>query len=57
MNREKLYILTIRPAIDPAERHEIEDALKGMGYKVSGGGTHTDHSECDISFGKEILEG
>jgi len=51
---EKRYILTIKPAIEPVERHKIEDALKGMGYKVSGGGTHTDHSECDISFIKEV---
>lgn len=44
------HILTIKPAILPEKRHEIQDALKKLGYKVNGGGTHTDGSECDISF-------
>ena len=46
----KAYCLTIRPAIIPAERHKIQDALQLMGYHVSGGGTATDMSSCDISF-------
>ena len=50
---DKKYRLTIKPAIEPAERHRIQDALKGLGYGVSGGGTHTDGSECDISFSKD----
>ena len=44
------YKLTITPAIDPEKRHKIEDVLKSMDYCVIGGGTHTDGSECDISF-------
>jgi len=44
------YQLTIKPAIAPGERHKIEDALKGIGYYVSGGGTCADGSECDITF-------
>lgn len=47
------YILTIKPALNPKERHEIEDALKKLGYKVSGGGTCTGMYCCDISFEKE----
>lgn len=42
--------LVITPAIPPAERHEIEDILEGMGYNVWAGGTHADMSECDIAF-------
>ena len=42
--------LTIKPAIDPKYRHEIEDTLKDMGYNITGGGTYTNGSECDISF-------
>ena len=44
------FKLKITPAILPKERHQIQDALKKLGYKVTGGGTHTDMSECDISF-------
>jgi hypothetical protein len=44
------YNLTISPAIPPEQRHKIQDTLKSMGYSFSGGGTHTDMSECDISF-------
>ncbi len=46
------YILTIKPALRPIERHEIKEALKKLGYHVSGGGTCTDMSSCDISFEK-----
>ncbi len=50
---EKLGVeikMEIKPAIPPEERHMIEELLKSMGYKVSGGGTNTDMSACDISF-------
>ena len=47
------YKLEIKPAIMPEERHKIEDVLKKLGYDVSGGGTDTDMSACDISFSKE----
>jgi len=46
------YILKIKPAISPEERHKVEDTLKQLGYHISGGGTHTDNSSCDISFDK-----
>ncbi len=46
----KKYMLYIQPALMPADRHKIEDTLKKLGYKISGGGTHTDMSKCDISF-------
>ena len=49
----KRYLLRICPALLPAERHKIENALKALGYGVSGGGTNTDLSECDISFYKK----
>jgi len=44
------YIMTIEPALIPKERHQIEKVLQQMGYHVSGGGTCTDMSCCDISF-------
>jgi len=44
------FNLEITPAIPPEERHKIEDVLKSMRYDVSGGGTNTDMSACDISF-------
>ena len=44
------HSLKITPAIEPGERHQIEDCLKEMGYHVIGGGTDTDMSECGISF-------
>ena len=44
------YTLKISPAIEPVERHKIEDTLKKIGYSVHGGGTHVDGSKCDISF-------
>lgn len=47
------YRLKIKPAIVPEERHEIEEALKDMGYIIIGGGTHTDMSACDITFDGE----
>ena len=53
---EKKWILTIRPALQPKDRHVIQNTLEKMGYNVTGGGTHTDGSQCDISFTK-ILQG
>jgi hypothetical protein len=47
------YSLTIRPALKPGDWHNIEDAIKTMGYSVRGSGTMTDMSECDISFSKK----
>ena len=44
------YWLEIKPALVPEHRHAIEDVIKSLGYRVSGGGTHTDMSCCDISF-------
>ena len=49
---KKRYSLIVTPAIDPGERHKIEDALKALGYKITAGGTTVDMSECDISFSK-----
>ena len=46
------YLLTIKPAIEPQERHIIEDALEKLGYTVDGGGTMPDDSGCDITFRK-----
>jgi len=42
--------LTIRPAIPPVHRHEIEHVLTKLGYKWIGGGQMIDGSESDISF-------
>jgi hypothetical protein len=53
LQTKQVYILTIKPAIKPSERHKIEDALKKLKYKVIGGGTNTDMSECEISFQKK----
>ena len=47
------YKLEIKPALEPEERHKIEDVLKKMGYDVWAGGTCTDMSSCDISFRAE----
>jgi hypothetical protein len=44
------YRLEIRPAILPNDRHKIEKFLEHLGFYVSGGGTDTDLSMCDISF-------
>ena len=46
----KEYTLEIKPAIYPEDRHHIEDCLDELGYHVSGGGTRTDGTSCDISF-------
>ena len=50
LKTEQDYRLTIKPALRPEERHEIEKALQKLGYKIHGGGTDTDMSQCDISF-------
>lgn len=50
---KQVYRLTIEPALLPGERHKIEDVIKKLGYKVLGGGTNTDMSQCDISFQKK----
>ncbi len=42
--------LEIIPAIPAEERHRIEDTLKHIGYKITGGGTYTNYAACDISF-------
>lgn len=47
---EQDYKLTIKPALKPKERHKIEEALEKLGYKVHGGGTDIDMSQCDVSF-------
>ena len=52
MDNEIRFKFVITPAIPPEERHQIQDALKKLGYKITGGGTDTDMSECDISFEK-----
>ena len=46
------YLLKIEPAIEPKDRHKIEDVLILAGYNVHGGGTNTDMSACDITFSK-----
>ena len=46
----KKHKLTIKPAIEPEDRHYIEKALKKMGYSVHGGGQYVDGSASDISF-------
>lgn len=51
------YTLTIKPAIDPKERYVLEDELYKMGYKIIGGGTKMDMSECDISFESNLKGG
>ena len=48
----EMYGMTIKPALKPEDRHRIQDKLKELGYRVIGGGTCTDMSECDISFEK-----
>ena len=50
------YIMEIKPALVPKERHQIEDCLKQLGYHISGGGTYTDMSCCDISFDKDTTQ-
>lgn len=50
MQKKKVYRMTIEPSLVPKKRHEIEDVLKSKGYKVIGGGTHTNMSQCNIAF-------
>ena len=52
--RQMKYIMEIKPALLPEERHLIEQNLKQLGYHVIGGGTDTDMSSCDISFEKGL---
>jgi hypothetical protein len=47
---EKRYKVIIRPAVLPVLRHRIEDAVKRVGFKVTGGGTTMDMSECDFDM-------
>jgi len=49
----QVYVMNIKPALKPEERHKIEDALKKLKYKLLGGGQCVDGSECDISFCKK----
>jgi len=44
------YIMEIKPALAPRERHRIQECLKTLGFHVSGAGTRTDMSVCYISF-------
>ena len=44
------FLLEIKPAIPSKDRHVIEDALKKLGYHMSGGGQMVDKSSSDISF-------
>jgi hypothetical protein len=55
LERDKMtnYSLEIKPALEPSKRHEIEECLEQLGYKVEGGGTWMDNSSCDISFSDE----
>ena len=50
------YIMTITPALKPVDRHDIQDALLLLGYHVSGGGTATDMTCCDVSFYKKEVK-
>jgi len=50
---KQVYVLTIKPAIKPGERHKIEVILKILKYKILGGGQMVDGAECDISFQKK----
>ena len=47
------FRLEVKPAINPKNRHAIEKVLEEFGYNVTGGGTHTDLSSCDISFERD----
>ena len=44
------YKLVIKPAVNPEIRHKIEKLLQKEGFKVHGGGTHSDMSSCDTTF-------
>lgn len=48
--KKQVYNLTIKPALEPKERHKIEHYLEELGYQWIGGGTDTDMSQCDILF-------
>ena len=50
VKEKRRYSLIIKPALEPRERHKIQDVLKKLGYDVSGGGQRFDGSQCDISF-------
>jgi hypothetical protein len=47
------YEIIIKPAVTPENRHEIEKALKNLGYNVTGGGQFINMSQSDISFNDE----
>ncbi len=47
------YLMEIKPAIPPADRHQLQDTLKKLGYHVIGGGSCVDGSFSDVSFEKE----
>ncbi len=51
------HLMEIKPALEVAKRHRIEDSLKKLGYHVSGGGQMVDGSVCDISFDDEMVPG
>ena len=50
---EGKFRLEIKPAIEPATRHKIEDVLKKEGFSIIGGGQMVDGSASDISFEKK----
>jgi hypothetical protein len=54
MSKTKNYFLTIKPALIPEKRHEIEECLEKLGYLINGGGTMLDMSQCDISFSTKL---
>lgn len=49
-----VYILTIKPALEPAERHKIEKVLEKLKYNITGSGSHINMSQCDISFERRL---
>ena len=48
------HILTIKPAILPADRHQIEKFLETLKYKITGGGGFVSKESCDISFESDL---
>jgi hypothetical protein len=50
MPENQKFYLTIKPAIRPKDRHQIEDALKKMDYDVTGGGQLSNGTVSDITF-------
>jgi hypothetical protein len=50
---EKRFVLEIKPAIPPTERHKIESALEKLGYKINGAGQTFDGEISDITFSKD----